>query len=60
MFEGDDGRMYSSEAEWEWAYNEGCKEEMRRIYEAEAYDPCDDDNDFIGPVRPCPLGDIPF
>lgn len=62
MFEGDDGRLYSSEAEWEFAYNEGCKAELQAIYAAEHYDPFagDDaeDSDFIGPYKP--LGEIPF
>lgn len=49
---GDDGRFYSSEAEWEWAYNEGAKEEMRRIMEAEVDDGRDNGDDFIGPVLP--------
>ena len=65
MFEGDDGRLYSSEAEWEWAYNEGCKEELRRIMEAEARDCGDeDDADFIGPIQPrvssYPDDEIPY
>lgn len=65
MFMGDDGRFYSSEAEWEWAYNEGCKEEMRRILEAEAADEFagdDEEDDFIGPRRPYlpERDDIPF
>lgn len=62
MFEGDDGRLYSSEAEWEFAYNEGCKAELLAIHAAEAFDPyCDDDAEdsaFIGPYKP--LGEIPF
>lgn len=53
MFEGDDGRLYSSEAEWDWAYNEGCKEELRRIMEAEMADEGGDyEDDFIGPRQP--------
>jgi hypothetical protein len=64
MFEGDDGRMYESEAAWEFAYAEGCKAEMQRIWAAEAADWGDDDDDFIGPVRPyvSPYADdeIPF
>lgn len=59
MFEGDDGRFYSCEAEWEFAYNEGCKLEMRAILAAEAADFGDDD-DFIGPVRPYVDTVIPF
>ncbi len=63
MFEGDDGRLYSSEAEWEWAYNEGAKEELRRIMEAEAAD-CGDDyeeeDEFIGPRLPYANEEIPF
>jgi len=59
--EGDDGRWYESEAAWEFAYNEGCKEEMRRIMAAEADDCADDSDDFIGPVQPYqPLDEIPF
>jgi len=62
MFEGDDGRFYESEAAWEYAYNEGAKEEMRRILMAEMDDECDDSEDeFIGPVRPYTRSDeIPF
>jgi len=61
MFEGDDGMLYESEAAWEWAYNEGCKEELRRIYEAEMADTGDDyEDEFIGPVKPYPNEDIPF
>ena len=54
MFEGDDGRFYSSEAEWEWAYDEGCRAEMRAIMEREMADEGDhgDCGEFIGPVRP--------
>lgn len=55
MFEGDDGRYYSSEAEWEYEYNEGCKAEMRAILEQEARDWGDDgyeEDDFIGPIQP--------
>jgi hypothetical protein len=41
--EGDDGRFYASEAEWEWAYNEGCKAELRAILTAEMADPYDEE-----------------
>ena len=62
MFLGDDGRYYSSEAEWEYAYDEGCREELRALMAAEA--DCGDDegyDDFIGPVQPRPIDDeIPF
>lgn len=53
MFEGDDGRFYSSEAEWEYAYDEGAKAEMRAILLAEMDDPSlDEYDDFIGPMQP--------
>lgn len=64
MFEGDDGRLYSSEAEWEYAYDEGCRMEMWAIMEREARDCGDEEDDFIGPVRPYtstfPDDEIPF
>lgn len=62
MFEGDDGRLYESEAAWEAAYNEGCYLEMQAILRAELDDPFADDeheSDFIGPVRPVD-DEIPF
>ncbi|MFM7008682.1 MAG: hypothetical protein ACKO0Z_05030 [Betaproteobacteria bacterium] len=56
--EGDDGRWYESEAAWEYAYNEGCKAELRAIYAAEM---ADEGDDFIGPVQPYKGSDeIPF
>lgn len=63
MFEGDDGRLYSSEAEWEHAYDEGCKAELRAALMAEMADEGDgyeDEDEFIGPVRPYTSEDIPF
>lgn len=62
---GDDGRWYESEAAWEYAYNEGCKEELRAIYAAEMADEDwagdEGEDDFIGPRQPyTPLDDIPF
>ncbi len=64
MFEGDDGRLYESEAAWEFAYNEGCKMELRAILAAEMEDEFDDyeyEDDFIGPRLPYdPKDEIPF
>lgn len=65
MFLGDDGRYYSSEAEWEYEYNEGCKAEMRAIWGQEMADEGYGENEFIGPLQPpsayaYPADEIPF
>lgn len=61
MFEGDDGRIYESEAAWEAAYDEGCRLELIAILTAEMAFEDDYEDDFIGPVRPLPIDDeIPF
>jgi len=62
MFEGDDGRMYESEAAWEYAYNEGAMAEIRACMAAEMDHEGDDyESNFIGPVQPYDkLDEIPF
>lgn len=61
---GDDGRYYESEAAWEFAYNEGCRAEMQRIWAAEAEDgdgdDGDDGDDIIGPLAFTEDEEIPF
>lgn len=59
--EGDDGRFYATESEWESAYDEGCKAELYAVLAAELGDPEQEDyDDFIGPRLPYANEEIPF